>query len=102
MSVKPRRFGYYPRQLNTQFGQIEKLSVPKLRYGNKERKWRILDLLLMAEKRWRKVNSAHLVLLVQAGVKFPDGKTKILPDLPSNSTKNLPANATLELAIHNI
>ncbi len=43
MSVKPRRSGYYPRQLNTQFGQIEKLSVPKLRYGNKEREWRILD-----------------------------------------------------------
>ena len=59
-------------------------------------------LLLMAEKRWRKVNSAHLVLLVQAGVKFPDGKTRILPDLPSNSKKNLPTNATLELAIHNI
>ena len=59
-------------------------------------------LLLMAEKRWRKVNSAHLVLLVQAGVKFPDGKTRILPDLPSNSKKNLPADATLELAIHNI
>ena len=59
-------------------------------------------LLLMAEKRWRKVNSAHLVLLVQAGMKFPDGKTRILPDLPSNSKKNLPTNATLELAIHNI
>ena len=59
-------------------------------------------LLLMAEKRWRKVNSAHLVLLVQAGVKFPDGKTRILQDLPSNSKKNLPTNATLELAIHNI
>ena len=43
MSVKPRRSGYYQRQLNTQYGQIEKLSVPKLRYGNKERKWRILD-----------------------------------------------------------
>ena len=43
MSVKPRRSGYYPRQLNTQFGQIEKLSVPKLRYGNKEREWHILD-----------------------------------------------------------
>jgi hypothetical protein len=56
----------------------------------------------MAEKRWRKVNSAHLVPLVQAGVKFPDGKTRILPDLPSNSVVNLPMDATLELAIHNI
>lgn len=43
MTEKPRRSGYYPRQLNTQFGRIEKLSVPKLRYGNKERKWHILD-----------------------------------------------------------
>jgi transposase-like protein len=59
-------------------------------------------LLLMAGKRWRKVNSAHLVSLVQAGVKFPDGKTKILPDLPSDSMNNLPTNAILELAIHNI
>ena len=59
-------------------------------------------LLLMAEKRWRKVNSAHLVALVQAGINFPDGETKILPDLPSDSINSLPANATLELAIHNI
>lgn len=43
MSVKSRRSGYYPRRLDTQFGQVEKLSVPKLRYGNKEREWRILD-----------------------------------------------------------
>jgi hypothetical protein len=56
----------------------------------------------MAEERWRKVNSAHLVSLVQAGVKFPDGQTRILPDLPSNSVVNLPMDATLELAIHNI
>ena len=59
-------------------------------------------LLLMAEKRWRKVNSAHLVPLVQAGVKFPDGRTRILPDLPSHSVVNSPVDATLELAIHNI
>lgn len=59
-------------------------------------------LLLMAEKRWRKVNSAHLVSLVQAGVKFPDGKTQVLPDLPLNSTNNSPTNAILESAIHNI
>lgn len=59
-------------------------------------------LLLMAEKRWRRVNSPHLVALVQAGIEFPDGKTRILPDLPSNSVVKLPADATQELAIHNI
>ena len=59
-------------------------------------------LLLMAEKRWRKVNAAHLVPLVQAGVKFPDGKTRILPDLLSDSVVNSPMDAALELAIHNI
>lgn len=59
-------------------------------------------LLMMAEKRWRRVNSPHLVALVQAGVKFPDGKTRILPNLPSNSVVKLPADATQELAIHNI
>lgn len=42
-------------------------------------------LLMMAEKRWRKVNSPHLVALVQAGVTFPDGQTRILPDLPKSS-----------------
>lgn len=59
-------------------------------------------LVTMAEKRWRKVNAAHLVHLVQAGVKFPDGKTRILPDLPSDSVVNLPMDAALESAIHNI
>lgn len=42
-------------------------------------------LLLMAERRWRKVNSPHLVALVHAGVKFPDGQTRILPDMPTSS-----------------
>jgi putative transposase len=41
-------------------------------------------LLMMAEKRWRKVNSPHLVAVVQAGVKFPDGQTRILPDMPKS------------------
>jgi len=59
-------------------------------------------LLMMAEKRWRKVNAAHLVPLVQAGVKFPDGKTRILSGLLSDSVVNLPMDATLEPAIHNI
>ena len=59
-------------------------------------------LITMAERRWRKVNAPHLVPLVQAGVKFPDGKTRILPDLSSDSVVNLPVDATQELAIHNI
>lgn len=41
-------------------------------------------LLMMAEKRWRKVNSPHLVAVVQAGVPFPDGQTCILPDMPKS------------------
>jgi hypothetical protein len=39
-------------------------------------------LLLVAGEHWRWVNSPHLVALVHAGVKFPDGKTRILPDAP--------------------
>ena len=40
-------------------------------------------LLTQAETRWRRVNSTHLVALVHAGVKFPDGQTGILaPRLP--------------------
>jgi putative transposase len=34
-------------------------------------------LLLEAEKRWRRINAPHLVLLVQAGVKFPDGQRQV-------------------------
>jgi putative transposase len=40
---RPRRSGYYQRTLNTQYGRIEKLSVPKLRQDNGERTWSILE-----------------------------------------------------------
>lgn len=59
-------------------------------------------LLTQAEKRWRKVNSPHLVALVQAGVKFPDGQTRVLPNLSSDSAVNLLVDAASESAIHNI
>ena len=59
-------------------------------------------LLTQAERRWRRVNSPHLVALVAAGVKFPDGETCILPNLPSDSVLNLQVNAAPEPAIHNI
>lgn len=45
----------------------------------------VFKLLLEAEKRWRKVNAPHLVQLVQAGVKFLDGQTKVLPEMSDNS-----------------
>ncbi len=59
-------------------------------------------LLTQAEGRWRRVNSPHLVALVAVGTKFPDGKTRILPDLPSDSIVNLQVDVALEPAIHNI
>jgi putative transposase len=34
-------------------------------------------LLLGAEKHWRKINAPHLVILVQAGVEFPDGQRQL-------------------------
>lgn len=43
-------------------------------------------LLIMAENRWRKINSAHLTPLVLAGADFPDGKTRVLPDLPAKES----------------
>lgn len=43
MIVQPRRSGYYNRVLDTQYGRIPQLSVPKLRSGNKEREWQILE-----------------------------------------------------------
>lgn len=59
-------------------------------------------LLTQAEKRWRRINAPHLAALVQAGVKFHNGKTRILPDLPSAPVVNLPVVATRQPAIHNI
>ena len=38
-----RRSGYFTRVLDTEHGRIEKLRVPKLRRGNKERSWQILE-----------------------------------------------------------
>ena len=39
---RPRRSGYYPRELDTEYGRIDDLSVPKLREGNEDRPWNIL------------------------------------------------------------
>jgi transposase-like protein len=38
-----RRSGYFTRVLDTEQGRIEHLRVPKLRHGNKERSWQILE-----------------------------------------------------------
>ena len=38
----PRRSGYFTRILDTLYGRICDLLVPKLRWGNKAREWRIL------------------------------------------------------------
>ena len=40
---KPHRSGYYRRGLNTQYGQIRDLAIPKLRQRNPEREWQILQ-----------------------------------------------------------
>jgi transposase-like protein len=39
---KPRRSGYFLRVLDTQYGRVRELLVPKLRWGNREREWKIL------------------------------------------------------------
>ena len=39
---QPRRSGYFTRVLDTLYGRIFDLLVPKLRWGNKTREWRIL------------------------------------------------------------
>ena len=60
-------------------------------------------LLEQAQKRWRKVNSAHLVRLVQAGVRFPDGKTRILPQPAADSAETIqPTENAILNPIHNI
>jgi transposase-like protein len=59
-------------------------------------------LLIQSEKRWRWVNSPHLVALVAAGVEFPDGEMHVLPNLPSDSVVNLQLDVALGPAIHKI
>lgn len=59
--------------------------------------------MTMAEQRWRKLNGSHLVALVHAGVKFPDGHTRILADMVADSVIDLPMDAaSAQLAIHDI
>lgn len=41
--AKPRRSGSFGRTTDTQYGRIPDLQVPKLRWGNKQRQWRILQ-----------------------------------------------------------
>ena len=43
LNPKPRRSGYFQRTLDTQYGRIDRLAVPKLRHSNKERSWGILE-----------------------------------------------------------
>ncbi len=62
-------------------------------------------LLLEAEQHWRWVNSSHLVALVHAGVKFPDGETRILPDMPEQAEQavlKVQEDAAELTSIHNI
>ncbi|MCY7334462.1 MAG: transposase [Pseudanabaena sp. CAN_BIN31] len=40
---RPRRSGYFQRGLDTQYGHIKNLRVPKLRRRNGEREWQILQ-----------------------------------------------------------
>ena len=41
--LRPRRSGYYRRVVDTQYGRIDELLVPKLRARNRERAWQILE-----------------------------------------------------------
>lgn len=42
-SDKPRRSGHFSRGLDTQYGHVPDLQVPKLRRRNREREWQILQ-----------------------------------------------------------
>lgn len=42
-SERPRRSGYFQRGLDTQYGHLSDLRVPKLRERNGERQWQILQ-----------------------------------------------------------
>jgi transposase-like protein len=62
-------------------------------------------LLLAAEKRWRRVNAPHLVALVQAGVKFPNGQAEMFQHEPGDDSLIVCTpwvNVADHAAIHNI
>ena len=62
-------------------------------------------LLLAAEQRWRRVNAPHLVALVNAGVKFPDGEAEMFQSEPAAAEqfmKTPSVFAASEVPIHNI
>lgn len=40
---RPRRSGFFERKLDTQYGHIPDLRVPKLRRSNRSREWKILQ-----------------------------------------------------------
>jgi hypothetical protein len=60
----------------------------------------------IAEKCWRKVNAPHLVALVKAGVKFPDGQAEMFQlDMPDDDllfSLTPSVFAATEVSIHNI
>ncbi len=62
-------------------------------------------LMLAAENHWRRVNAPHLVALVQAGVKFPDGQAQVrqvgAPDAYLSTNTPL-GSAASEALIHSI
>ena len=62
-------------------------------------------LLLAAEKHWRRVNTPHLVPLVRAGVKFPNGRADMLRLDTSHAclfTHTPSVYAATQTSIHNI
>jgi transposase-like protein len=63
-------------------------------------------LLLAAEDRWRKLNAPHLVALVKAGVKFPNGRAEMFqsekPGDDSLFSQTPSICAASEVTIHNI
>jgi transposase-like protein len=62
-------------------------------------------LLLAAQKRWRRVNAPHLVALVKAGVKFPNGQAEMFSSEPAPEELVSPIPGILaarEVPIHNI
>jgi transposase-like protein len=62
-------------------------------------------LLLAAEQHWRKVNAPHLVALVRAGVKFPNGQAEMFPLEPADDSLfacTPSVYAAEEVSIHNI
>ncbi len=87
-----RRSGYFSRTLDTEYGRITHLRVPKVRWGNKARDWQILTRY---QRGWDSLLHFSLCLYVM-GLSFRDLQEALYPILGSVLSLSAINRITLE------